>query len=104
MCKNKLAFYRLPYYNDLQCIVMGVIRMLEKNYQCKACGFQFKVSLTEQELNAGNIPCPGCAETALEEINEDVELSIMSRGAECSGNCQCCAAHGTCDGADINKE
>ncbi len=78
--------------------------MIEKVYQCKICGFKFKLALTEQELQAGGIPCPGCAETALEEIHEDVGTSIMSRGAECSGNCQCCPSHGQCGEADIEKE
>ena len=78
--------------------------MIEKVYRCKSCGFKFKLALTQQELDAGNIPCPGCAETALDEIHEDVGLSIMSRGAECSGNCQCCSVHEDCEKADIKKE
>ncbi len=78
--------------------------MIEKVFQCKTCGFKFKLSLIAQELKAGGIPCPGCAETALEEIHEDVGTSIMSRGAECSGNCRCCSSQGTCHEAGIEQD
>ena len=78
--------------------------MIEKVYQCKVCGFKFKLALTEQEHEAGGAPCPGCGETALVEIHEEAGPSIMSRGAACSGNCRCCPSHGECDEADIKHE
>ena len=78
--------------------------MTEKVYRCKVCGFTFKLILTERELHAGKSPCPGCAETALEEVQEDVTTTIMSRGAECGGQCQGCPSHGRCDGEDVKKD
>ena len=78
--------------------------MIEKTYKCKACGFLFKLSLLERELQAGGIPCPGCGETDLEETNEEADISVMSRGAECSGHCQCCPSREDCSGAEINNQ
>lgn len=78
--------------------------MIEKNFRCKACGFQFKLALTAQELEAGGIPCPGCGEAALEEIRESAGASFMSRGAECHGNCHCCPSQAKCREADIEQK
>ena len=72
--------------------------MLEKTYRCSSCGFTFRLSLIEKEL-ATAIPCPGCGETTLEEFDGAADTVMMSHGAECSGNCQCCPSHGSCESA-----
>ncbi|MBE6936377.1 MAG: hypothetical protein E7458_07730 [Ruminococcaceae bacterium] len=69
-----------------------MIRMLEKTLTCKNCGFTFRLSLTEEEWEKGGIPCPGCAETALEESNEEASAVLSSTIADCSGDCSCCPA------------
>ena len=65
--------------------------MLEKTLTCKTCGFTFRLSLTAEEWEKGGIPCPGCAELTLEESSKEADAVLSSSGADCSGDCSCCA-------------
>lgn len=72
-------------------------------FHCTNCGLKFRLSLTDTELEAGSIPCPGCAENALEEVQEDADLVMTSRGAACGDLCLQCPSYAACHGADIEK-
>ena len=78
--------------------------MTDKIFHCRNCGLKFRLSLTERELEAGNIPCPGCAECELEETQEDADLVMTSAGAACGSLCRACPSYARCHGADIEKE
>ena len=83
---------------------MGFSDMTSKVFHCTNCGLKFRLNLTEAEAETGMIPCPGCAETALEEIQEDADLVMSSSGAACGSLCAQCPSYAECHGTDIEHQ
>lgn len=77
--------------------------MTVKTFLCKTCGLKFRLTLTEREWEAGSIPCPGCAETDLAEIDEAADLSMLSQGASYGEECLGCPSFAQCHGTDIEN-
>lgn len=75
--------------------------MVDINVKCGVCGLKFKVSIMEEEFNMAAIPCPGCGELELCETDEDADIVLISRRAECGGGCAGCSSREKC--GDANK-
>ncbi len=74
--------------------------MREKYYHCKNCDFRFSLTFASAEPEIDSIPCPGCAENALEEITEPAGPRMQSRGADCDALCRQCPSYAQCHGTD----